>query len=182
MGKGMPAALLMATVRAALESVAQQSPPALAVETVAAALERDLDRSASFITLFHAQIDVAARRVEFVDAGHGHVLLRRAGGWLEALGPRGLPLGVLPGPSYQKGSVILRPGDAIVVYSDGLIDARPELELTPLALADCLAGARAASEMVDRLVTLTAPSGPLPDDLTMVVVYCRDYSGDGHAA
>jgi serine phosphatase RsbU (regulator of sigma subunit) len=182
MGKGMPAALLMATVRAALESVAQQSPPALAVETVAAALERDLDRSASFITLFHAQIDVATRRVEFVDAGHGHVLLRRAGGCLEALEPRGLPLGVLPGPSYQKGSVILRPGDALVIYSDGLLDARPELDLTPAALADCLAGAHAASEMVDRLVALTAPSGPLPDDLTMVVVYCRDDSGDGHAA
>lgn len=174
MGKGMPAALLMATVRAALEAVAQQSPPALAVETVAAALERDLDRSASFITLFHAQIDVAARRVEFVDAGHGHVLLRRAGGWLEELGPRGLPLGVLPGPSYQKGSVILRPGDAMVVYSDGLLDARPELELTPLTLADSLTGARSALDMVDRLVALAAPDGPLPDDLTMVVVFCRE--------
>src|SRR3712207_5257647 len=101
MGKGMPAALLMATARAALEAVARHSPPAAAIQTVSAALERDLERSGSFITLFHAEADVATRCLEYVDAGHGHAFLARADGSVEALGPRGLPLGVLPEHGYE---------------------------------------------------------------------------------
>jgi PAS domain S-box-containing protein len=173
MGKGMSAALMMATVRAALESVARQSPPATAVETVATALERDLESSGSFITLFHAQADIATRRVDYVDAGHGHAFLHRAGGTIEALQPRGLPLGVLSEVAYQEGTAILRPGDAIVIYSDGLVDARPDLALTPAALAKQLSGAASALEIVDRLVTLVTGSEPLPDDLTVMVLRCR---------
>jgi PAS domain-containing protein len=173
MGKGMPAALLMATVRAALEAVARQSPPAGAVHAVAGAVERDLERSGSFVTLFHARADVATRRIEFVDAGHGHVFVRRVDGRAEGLQPRGLPLGVLPEQAYQQGTVTLAPGDALVVYSDGLVDARPELALTPDAFAGQLEGAASALEIVDRLVALAAPAGPLPDDLTLVVLRCR---------
>jgi phosphoserine phosphatase RsbU/P len=173
MGKGMPAALMMATVRAALEAVARQSPPALAVQTVATTLERDLESSGSFITLFHAQADITTRRVSFVDAGHGHAFLHRVGGTIEALQPRGLPLGVLPETDYQEGSVVLCPGDAMVIYSDGLIDARPDLAITPAALAEHLDGAGSALEIVDRLVSLVAGSEPLPDDLTVMVLRCR---------
>ncbi|MDP8922885.1 MAG: SpoIIE family protein phosphatase [Chloroflexota bacterium] len=173
MGKGMPAALLMATVRAALESVARQSPPATAVQTVATALERDLESAGSFITLFHAQADIAARRVDFVDAGHGHTFLHRADGTVEGLLPRGLPLGVLSDVIYQEGSATLCPGDAMVIYSDGLVDARPDLAVTPSMLAERLDGAASALEIVDRLVALAAGSEPLPDDLTVMVLRCR---------
>jgi serine phosphatase RsbU (regulator of sigma subunit) len=177
MGKGMPAALLMATVRAAIEAVARQSPPARAIEAVAAAVERDLERSESFVTLFHALAHTDTRSVEFVDAGHGHVFVRRAGGCVERLQPRCLPLGVLPAQPYQRGEVTLQPGDALVVYSDGLVDARPDLALTPAAVAEHLEGAESALEIVDRLVALASPAGspaaPLPDDLTLVVLRCR---------
>jgi serine phosphatase RsbU (regulator of sigma subunit) len=174
MGKGMPAALLMATVRAALEAVARQSPPAPAIQTVAAALERDLDRSGSFITLFHARANAATRSVEFVDAGHGHAFLRRVDGRVEALEPRGLPLGIQAEEAYQTGSVCLAPGDVMVVYSDGFLDARPDVLLTPDRAAAELRGAASALEIVDRLVALATPDGPLPDDLTLVVLRCRD--------
>ncbi len=173
MGKGMPAALMMATVRAALEAVARQSPPALAIQTVATALERDLESSGSFITLFHAQANTMTRCVDYVDAGHGHVFVRRADGRVETLPPRGLPLGVLAEATYQEGSVTLDPGDALVMYSDGLVDARPDLALTPSELSELLHGATSAAEIVERLVALAPQGEPLPDDLTVMVLRCR---------
>jgi serine phosphatase RsbU (regulator of sigma subunit) len=94
MGKGMPAALLMATVRAALRPIARNAFPADAVAAAGAALDDDLTRAGSFVTLFHARLDPTSGRVDYVDAGHGYAVVRRAGGEIEALGPRGLPLGL----------------------------------------------------------------------------------------
>src|SRR4029079_9131237 len=110
-GKGMPAALLMATVRAALRSVAGQHAPARALALAAAAIQADLEASGSFVTLFHAQLNASTGRLAFVDAGHGHVFLRRAEGLVTQLEPRGMPLGVLAEEAYQEGSAMLAPGD-----------------------------------------------------------------------
>jgi phosphoserine phosphatase RsbU/P len=174
MGKGMPAALLMATVRAALRAVATQHRPAAALELTGRALEVDLDRSDSFVTLFHAQLDVTARRLIYVDAGHGHVFMRRVNGTVEELRPREFPLGVPCEDGYQEGVLTFGAGDTLVLYSDGLIEARPDLALDRSALGDHLAGARSAQDMVDRLIELTAPPGPPPDDLTVVVLRCTE--------
>jgi CheY-like chemotaxis protein len=177
-GKGMPAALLMATVRTALRAVARQHTPAAAVGLAARTLESDLERSESFVTLFHAQFDVAGRRLTYVDAGHGHVFVRRADGTAERLEAGGLPLGILPDETYAEGSMALQPGDTLVVYSDGLVDARPDLELTPATLAGQLSAAASAGETVDRLLALVDPGGMPPDDLTVVALCCR--GGEPH--
>ena len=79
MGKGMPAALLMATVRAAIRAVARTQPPAPAVELTAGALQSDFERSGSFVTLFHAQLDVAARTPD-LRRRRSRARLRPAGG------------------------------------------------------------------------------------------------------
>jgi hypothetical protein len=60
------------------------------------------------------------------------------------------------------------------VYSDGLIDARPDLELTPAKIAEQLDGVMSALEMVERLINLPSLTGPPPDDLTVMVLYCRE--------
>ncbi len=174
MGKGMPAALLMATVRAALRSVAQQHPPADTINLTAAALEMDLTRSGSFVTLFHAQLDVPTRRLDYVDAGHGHVVLRRAGGAAVEFSAGGLPVGVVPDDVYPQGSVTFEPGDALVVFSDGLLDARPDLFLRTSTVAKHFDGTQSAAEIVDRLFTLAALTGPPPDDLTVLALRCRE--------
>jgi serine phosphatase RsbU (regulator of sigma subunit) len=178
MGKGMPAALLMATVRSALRTVALLHPPAVAVRLTAAAVASDLSGWGGFVTLFHAHLDAATRRLTFVDAGHGCVFVRRAQGEVVSLHPRGLPLGIVTdlmaeGLDYEAGQIDLQPGDALVVYSDGLLDANPDLRLDRDAIGASLDVRDSAAEMVVRLVALPHLDGPPPDDLTVVVLRCQ---------
>lgn len=175
MGKGMAAAMLMATVRAALHAVAYYNPPAQAVRLAEQALFEDLENSESFVTLFHGQLNAAERTLSFVDCGHGYVFVRRATGAIETLAPRGLPLGVQGGEVYHEGAVLFEKGDLLVLYSDGLIDANPQTELTQEILACQLSNEESAVEMVDRLVALTGQPDPQPDDITVLVVR---YTGD----
>lgn len=170
-GKGMPAALFMATVRTAFRVITDQAAPAAAVTLAAHSLETDLDRSGGFVTLFHAQLDPGNGQLTYADAGHGHVFVRRADGTPDVLEPRGLPIGVLPGETYAEGMVALHAGDALILYSDGLIDARPDVMLDPAAIARHLDGAQCAAAMVDRLRSLATTAAALPDDLTVVVLY-----------
>lgn len=137
------------------------------------ALRHDLERSEAFVTTFHARIYARSRTLTFVDCGHGFAFLRRAGGAVEELLPRGLPIGVPSRERYQEGRLLFEPGDVLVLYSDGLIDARPELELTPKLLAACLEGSANSREMVERLTSLPGVPSPPPDDLTVLVVLCK---------
>jgi sigma-B regulation protein RsbU (phosphoserine phosphatase) len=173
MGNGMAAAMLMATVRAAVHAVTQQNRPAAALQLAERALRLDLDNSDSFVTIFHAQLNVSERTLTYVDCGHGFVFLRRHDGQIEELQTRGLPLGIPNNELFQEGTFTFEEGDTLVLYSDGLIDARPELALDSRALADQLRGTTSAQEMVNRLVALPALDGPPPDDLTVLVVYCK---------
>lgn len=171
MGKGMAAAMLMATVRASLRAVAHNR-PAEALRLAGKALLPDLENSESFVTLFHAQLNAAQHSLAFVDCGHGFVFVRRANGAVKGLTPRGLPLGVSDRKHYREGNVDLAPGDALVIYSDGLVDARPELGLNSRLLAAQLKGAASALEMLERLIELPGVEGPLPDDMTVLVLRC----------
>jgi serine phosphatase RsbU (regulator of sigma subunit) len=163
----------MATTRAALGAVARHYSPAATVDLAARSLDADLQRSGSFVTLFHAQLDVRARCLTYVDAGHGHVVLRRSDGRLHELHPRGLPIGIMPDETYVEGTVTMAPGDALVVYSDGLVEARPEINLDGPAIARSLDGLASAADMVSSLLGLASTTGPPPDDLTVVVLKCR---------
>jgi phosphoserine phosphatase RsbU/P len=171
MGKGMAAAMLMATVRASLRSVAHNR-SAEALRLAEEALLVDLENSESFVTLFHAQLHAQARRLTFVDCGHGYAFLLRGNGEVEGLLPRGLPMGVQDQKVYEEGTVVLAEGDVLVVYSDGLVDARPDLNLDNQSIARYLDGAMSSQEMVVRLIGLTGRQEQLPDDITVLVVRC----------
>jgi serine phosphatase RsbU (regulator of sigma subunit) len=170
MGKGMPAALLMATVRAVLRAAASEHQPAAAVQFAARALDEDLARSGAFVTLFHAELDLASARLRYVDAGHGHVVFLRADGTVEDLKPWGLPIGVLSDEEYAEGTVDFAPGDLLLIYSDGLTDARPELR-DKQVLAGLLDPDSTAGDVAQMLASRAiAGGGRLPDDMTIVVL------------
>jgi len=122
-----------------LRALVTDNSPAAAVQRTAAALDEDLARSGAFVTLFHAQIDIGGG-VRYVDAGHGYVLLRRADGRVEELRPWGLPVGVDAHERYVEGHVDLAPGDTLLIYSDGVAEARPDVFALPVDVAACAAG------------------------------------------
>jgi serine phosphatase RsbU (regulator of sigma subunit) len=178
MGKGMAAALWMATLRATLRVVTRPDQgPAAALRVVSRVLEADLERAGSFVTLFHSRLDVRARRLLYVDAGHGHGILRRADGKITPIERCGCPVGVAAG-LYDERSLQFDPGDTLAIYSDGLIDVRLRgAPPSPRELADQLGDALEASAMVGRLVSLRMDQSAPADDLTVLVLHCTGAPG-----
>jgi PAS domain S-box-containing protein len=174
MGKGLAAAMLMATVRSVLRGVARKNRPERALYLAEKALYQDLDRSDSFVTLFYSHLDLKEKRLDYVDCGHGHAFLRRSDGSVEELLPRDLPLGVPGKEARREGCIVFSAGDALILYSDGLPDALPGLNLDYAALAQKLDGAKSADEMLERLTGLVPESVAAPDDLTVLVVFCKN--------
>lgn len=164
MGKGIPAALLAATVRAVLRAVARQNPPGAALDLLRQSLSSDLERTSSFVTLFHARL--TPDELRYVDAGHGHALVRRAGGHIERLQRGGRPVGFPAAGPYREESLELAPGDVLFVYSDGLFEGCGR---TPEELIEDLNCAASAAALVDRLVA-TAPPREAIDDVTVLAL------------
>ena len=186
MGKGMPAALLMTTIRATLRAVSHAHRPAEALDLAGQILKNDLLHSGMFTTVFCAQLDVESRRLRFVDAGHGHALVWRADGSTERLQPRCFPLGVDLDEPYREGAIEFSPGDYLIVYSDGLVDSRPAAEAASPPLLPLLRGSASAAEAVDRLIQWATPNHELSDDLTVLVLHCQErvesHAGEAVAA
>jgi sigma-B regulation protein RsbU (phosphoserine phosphatase) len=121
-GKGVPAAILMAGVRAALRAQAEH----------VYALDHILDRvnhsltaetePSEFVTLFYGVLDSTAHRLTYSNAGHEPPILVR-GGQVTRLRTGGPLLGVSLQAKYAYDGVELQPGDALVIYSDGACDA-----------------------------------------------------------
>ncbi|MEV0355094.1 GAF domain-containing SpoIIE family protein phosphatase [Nocardia sp. NPDC050697] len=129
MGKGLGAAILTAGVRSALRGASRAvrgvgAGPDLAsvVDAVDAQLTDDLTSTDTFVTLFHARLELDTGAVRYVDAGHGLSVLTRAGGETTPLPGRGLPLGVVPGEHWSAGALRLEPGDTLTIASDGLLE------------------------------------------------------------
>jgi sigma-B regulation protein RsbU (phosphoserine phosphatase) len=75
-----------------------------------------------YFTMAYAEIDLVSGRVLLVQAGHPHPVLLRADGRAETLGMGGLPIGLIPGATWDRIEVTLRPGDRLVLMSDGLTE------------------------------------------------------------
>jgi phosphoserine phosphatase RsbU/P len=126
-GKGLPAALLMASLQALLRSHAPTH--AHALEELARELNRHLVETsdgARFATLFFGVYDDRARCLEYVNAGHlpPLVLRREADGLaVRRLESGGIVLGLFPDQEYSRGCARLEPGDRLLVFSDGVTEA-----------------------------------------------------------
>ncbi|MBV8070734.1 MAG: serine/threonine-protein phosphatase [Acidobacteriaceae bacterium] len=123
-GKGLPAALIIANVQSSLRTAALFAPedPAAVITAVNRQLHAcsPVDR---YATLFYGVFDENTRTLHYVNAGHNPVaIIRRTGAvtWLESSAP---PVGFFPETDYQAQSVQLHPGDLIIAYTDGIIEA-----------------------------------------------------------
>ena len=123
-GKSIPAALLMATLQASLRTIAGEGAPPyeLVTRLNRYACAHSLD-GRRFTTAVLAEYEPASRRLTYVNAGHNAPILRRANATLERLDVGGLPLGIEPDVEYETATVELHPGDALVFYTDGVVEA-----------------------------------------------------------
>lgn len=121
-GKGMPAALVMATTRSIVRGVAQgTSNPGTILGHTNELLCPDMPPG-MFVTCLCAVLNPATGILRFANAGHDLPYLR-SGPVATALRATGMPLGLLPGMPYEEKETILRPGDQLCLYSDGLVEA-----------------------------------------------------------
>jgi phosphoserine phosphatase RsbU/P len=126
-GKSIPAALLMATLQASLRTIAGEGAPLgeLVVRLNRYASAHSLD-GRRFTTAVLTEYDPATRHLAYVNAGHNPPILRHANAALEKLEVGGLPLGIETGAVYDTAAVDLRPGDALIFYTDGVVEAFDE--------------------------------------------------------
>ena len=123
-GKSVPAAMLMATFQASLKTLS--GTPSSLTELVSR-MNRyacsNSQRGRRFTTAFIAEFDPASRRLIYVNAGHNNPILRRQAGVMERLETGGVPLGIMEDASYQSGEVTMNPGDWLVAFTDGVVEA-----------------------------------------------------------
>jgi serine phosphatase RsbU (regulator of sigma subunit) len=181
-GKGVAAALVMAMTRTLFHAVV---PGEASLSGVAARMNQELARDndrAMFVTAFLACLDVTTGVLEYVNAGHNPPYrMTRVGPLAPVTGARGLPLGVFEDQSYPTDELRLEAGDALVVLTDGVVEAtnpggeafgEPRLE----AELRRLGGETAARDLVDQtLDALDAfvSGAPPADDITILALRWR---------
>jgi phosphoserine phosphatase RsbU/P len=175
-GKGMPAALLMSNLQAAVRGLAL---PTVAPDELAARLNSLLYRNMAidrFITFFYAQLAGTERRLRYVNAGHNPPVVVHRDGSHHRLQEGGGVLGVFAKQDFAAGSVLLERGDRIVLFTDGVTEAGNvngeefgEERLVELVQENRTAGAK---EIQERILTAAGEfsRGNWTDDATMLVL------------
>ena len=169
MGKGLPAALMMATARAALRGSAGIEQLDQGIKRASGVMSAALEVNHAYVTAFHAVFDPSSGELHYVDAGHGHARLLRGTTGQETLPLRSAPIGIFPDSLFAVGAATLNPGDALVVFSDGLLDLRPDLATKDVPLPYEARRAGSAQELVD-ILAQGSKGRDLFDDVTVLAL------------
>jgi sigma-B regulation protein RsbU (phosphoserine phosphatase) len=176
-GKSVPAAMLMATFQASLRALAS-------ADGTLAQLVGGLNRqvcancqNGRFTTAFIAELDPGTGDLSYLCAGHNPPILKREDGSFERLKSDNIPLGIEMKESYKTGTTRLEPHDLLVIYTDGVTEARNEEkeefgEARLLTLLGTVGGERSALTLSNIMQNLDEFVGAAPqhDDITCLVV------------
>ncbi len=174
-GEGVPAALVMCATRSMMRVAAQrQDSPGEVLAAVNEMLYRDIPPN-MFVTCLYAILDIESGRLVYANAGHNLPYLR-TGDTVSELRATGMPLGSMPGMTYEEKSVTLAPGDSVLFHSDGLVEAHnaeremfgfPQL----MGLVENLpGGAQLIDLLVAELARFTGADWEQEDDVTLVTL------------
>jgi phosphoserine phosphatase RsbU/P len=177
-GKSIPAAMLMATFQASLRTLASSRQP---LDQLAGEVNRyacsNSQEGRRFTTAFLAELDPATGEIAYVNAGHNVPILRRKSGLIERPEVGGIPIGVLPQSTYQIGTTRLDPGDWLVVFTDGVVEAENAAgeeydEPRLVRIVDRGAGSAPAELLRSLLadVDLFVGNAPQHDDITCLLL------------
>jgi DNA-binding response OmpR family regulator len=175
-GKGVPAALLMSNVQAAVKAIAAEH---VAPRELCTHVNRVMYRNINvekFITFFYGLLDTAERRLVYTNAGHNLPLLVRHDGSPHWLHGGGTVLGIFEDWAYEEHEVMLSPGDRMVMFTDGVTEVRNavgeefgEERLARLVTEHRMLGAYALHQRVLEAVTAFG-AGDVQDDVTLLVL------------
>jgi sigma-B regulation protein RsbU (phosphoserine phosphatase) len=175
-GKGLPAALLVSSVQAAVRAFAHETvaPGALCQRVNAILCSNHLE--GRFVTFFFALVDREAGTLSYSNAGHNAPILVRADGSLVRLREGGPILGEFPDAPYEQASVSFGAGDRLLIFTDGVSEARGagDVEFGEPRLEALLRDNRGESAAALRRRVLSAVhefrDRPLEDDATLLIV------------
>ena len=171
--KGVPAAMVMAATRSVLRASAQRVvSPGEVLERVNELMCPDMPAK-MFVTCLYGVLEPTTGRFRFANAGHNLPYVRTAEGTAE-LRATGMPLGLLPGISYEEKEAFLEPGQVMLLHSDGVAEAHSaESEMFGFPrLLDVVGSRQDGGEVIDRVLTeldrFTPPAWEQEDDITLV--------------
>jgi sigma-B regulation protein RsbU (phosphoserine phosphatase) len=178
-GKGIAAALMMASLQASLRAEAPRAGRDIgAMITRVNQMVFDASAEDRYATLFYAQYDPATRRLIYVNGGHcPPMLFRKKGGAVERLDAGGPVVGLMPECAYEQAEVTLEAGDALVIYTDGISEAMNikleewgEQRLMHAVTASDGAHAEQKIQRIVKAADAFADGAPQHDDMTLVVM------------
>lgn len=176
-GKGVTAGLMMSGLQVAFRIFSKNDPdPATLVTQLNTTLRENLPRS-KFVTLFLGRLDTHSGTIEYVNAGHTPPLWLRNGD-VHELTESDLLLGVIPSAQFSNRTLTLQPGDSLILYTDGVTEARgaDDHDLGSATIAKALAplhGQKAdviAQNVNDTVLAHVGDAENLDDDVTLLVV------------
>jgi serine phosphatase RsbU (regulator of sigma subunit) len=176
-GKGMPAALVMASTRSVLRTIAQRGGVAPG-EMLAEANEILYPDNPPnmFVTCFYGVLDPKSGRLLYANAGHDLPYLRRRNGEAEELRAKGMPLGLMPGMGYEQKETNLQAGESALLYSDGLVEAHdPKGEMFGFPRLRALIAERGeegslGDSLKEELHSFTGEGWEQEDDITLLTI------------
>lgn len=176
--KGVPAALVMATTRTLLRAVAERlRSPGAVLQRVNDLLYPDIPPK-MFVTCLYALLDPQTGQMHYANAGHDLPYRRRADG-VDEMQARGMPLGLMPGMAYEEKEIRLQPGDSVLFYSDGLVEAHDhERAMFGFPRLRRLLGEHNRDDdmivyLLDQLNRFTGEGWQQEDDVTLVTLHCH---------
>ena len=178
-GKGVPAALVTSTTCGMLQLAAQaldSSSPGEILEQVNETLLARIPLN-MFVTCFYAILDPKNDSLSYANAGHDLPYLWHGGGDTEELRARGMPLGLMPGMSYEEKEVVLDAGQSVLFYSDGLVEAHdPKGEMFSFPRLRALVAEHGHGErslvdsLLEELYSFVGEGWEQEDDITLLTV------------
>jgi serine phosphatase RsbU (regulator of sigma subunit)/ketosteroid isomerase-like protein len=177
-GKGVPAALVMATTCGMLQVTAaalSSASPAEVLEQVNETLVARIPPN-MFVTCFYSILEPKSGTLSYANAGHDLPYLHRGRGEAEELRARGMPLGLMPGMSYEEKETTLHAGEAALFYSDGLVEAHdPKGEMFGFPRVRALVAEHAeesslGNSLLEELYSFVGESWEQEDDITLLTL------------
>jgi serine phosphatase RsbU (regulator of sigma subunit) len=176
-GKGIGAALMMSSLHAALRAQTKTDHPIRRMMLDLNSYIYENSPENKFLTLFYAELDPTTGDLYYANAGHNQPIVARATGSVERLEATGLPIGIMPGATYEEACVRLWPGDVLVVFSDGITESVNTFgeEFTDERLIEVVSKnihhtANKIRDRIDEALSRFVGSAAPVDDMTLLIL------------